>query len=398
MSEPIKRSTAPADERGSAQDLPELANEPRILDRLDEVLTAQGLVAERLPGARLLYLALTSRLLERPVSVCIRGLSSTGKSWLLDRCLELVGDDAFHKLSAFSPKALVHSKVSLVHRSLVVAEASGAGEGFSAYSLRTLLSEGELSFEITEKDPRTKQFRTRVIRRPGPTNLISTSTGISFVIDNENRVLSFELDDNPRATQAILDAWGAKAAGEASAEVDLTPWTELQAWLADGERRVVIPFAKRISSQLGSVGVVRIQRDWIQTLGLVEACAVLHRGSRERDERGRIVAVLDDYAAVRELVEPVIAAGLEASVRAPVRELVEAVAKYAALAPDGVDQKTVAKHLGKSPQAINATTRAACERGWLLNNETRPRWPSRLVLGDPLPDDSAVLPPVEALL
>jgi hypothetical protein len=391
----INRSTRSAGAHTHTR--PALATEPDITARLDEVLLAQGLIAERLPGARLLYLALTSRLLKRPVSVVIRGSASAGKSWMLDAVLALFGDDAYCRLSAFSPKALVHGKESLVHRTLVLAESSGVAEGFGAFSLRSLLSEHELSFEITEKDPRTKQFKTRVVRRPGPTNLLSTNSGLATVHDNETRVLSFELDDSPAATQAVVDAWAARAAGEGADEVDPAPWRELQQWLANGERRVVIPFAKEIASRLGATHATRITRDWIQVLSLIEASALLHRESRERDTCGRVIAEMADYAIARKLAEPIVAAGLEATVKPAVRALVTAVAELEPMSCGGVDQRTVSRHLHKSPQSLTRPVRDAIEAGYLVDNETRPRRPSKLVIGAPLPDDATVLPPVEVL-
>src|SRR5262249_30886044 len=53
--------------------------------------------------------------------------------------------------------------------------------------------------------------------------------------------------------------------------------------------------------------------------------ALLHRATRPRDAAGRIVATLMDYAVVRRLVEPLVSAGVGATVPATVRETVAAV-------------------------------------------------------------------------
>jgi hypothetical protein len=44
------------------------------------------------------------------------------------------------------------------------------------------------------------------------------------------------------------------------------------------------------SAELVSGSALRIQRDFIQIITLVQAHALLHRASRERDPEGRIVA------------------------------------------------------------------------------------------------------------
>ena len=54
---------------------------------------------------------------------------------------------------------------------------------------------------------------------------------------------------------------------------------------------------------------------------------LLHRASWKPDERGRIVATLDDYTVVRDLVADLISEGVEVTVPPIVREAVEAVEK-----------------------------------------------------------------------
>ena len=78
-------------------------------------------------------------------------------------------------------------------------------------------------------------------------------------------------------------------------------WHDLQRWIELGDREVVVPDAVALSRQIPPVAT-RLRRDFPALLSLIEAHALLHQASRDRDETGRIVATLDDYAAVRELV------------------------------------------------------------------------------------------------
>ena len=109
---------------------------------------------------------------------------------------------------------------------------------------------------------------------------------------------------------------------------DLEQWRDLQRWLADAEHRVTIPYARQLAQQVPPVAV-RLRRDFGSLLALIRAHAVLHQASRERDDAGRIIATLDDYAVVRELVADTIAEGVGATVSDTVRETVEAVAALA---------------------------------------------------------------------
>jgi hypothetical protein len=75
---------------------------------------------------------------------------------------------------------------------------------------------------------------------------------------------------------------------------------------------------------MGDVAV-RLRRDFSVILSLIKAHAILHQATRERAEQGRIVAILADYARVRELVSGLIAESVEATVPKAIRETVEAV-------------------------------------------------------------------------
>jgi hypothetical protein len=183
--------------------------------------------------------------------------------------------------------------------------------------------------------------------------------------------------------------------------VDTARWHALGTWLETGERRVVIPYAKRLAELLPP-HALRLQRDWISTLALVRARALLQRATRERDARGRVAATVDDYRQVRELVEPIVAAGVEAAVKPSVRETVETVSRLLHDSPAGIDQRELGIALGSGSRpldkaAVSRRVADATAGGYVRNEENRPGYPSRLVLDRPMPDDRAVLPPAEEL-
>ena len=102
-------------------------------------------------------------------------------------------------------------------------------------------------------------------------------------------------------------------ADESNSDGDLEPWRDLQRWLADAEHRVTIPYAHRLAELVPPVAV-RLRRDFGSVLALIRAHAVLHQASRDRDDAGRIIATLDDYAVVRDLVADTIAEGVGSTV------------------------------------------------------------------------------------
>jgi hypothetical protein len=132
-------------------------------------------------------------------------------------------------------------------------------------------------------------------------------------------------------------------------------------------------------------------------LNLIRAHALLHQATRERDAEGRIVATIEeDYAVVRELVADLVSEGIEATVPATVRETVEAV-KGLRENPKGepVTVAELARELKLDRSAVSRRVRNAKDRGYLKDLEENRRKPSRLVLGDELPDDLQILPKPE---
>jgi hypothetical protein len=117
---------------------------------------------------------------------------------------------------------------------------------------------------------------------------------------------------------------------------------------------------------------------------------VLHQATRERDDHGRIVADLDDYAVVRELVAGVMAEGVGATVSQTVRETVEAVAAIAP--PEGIELRPLADRLNLDKSNVSRRLARSADGGYLRNLEDKRGKPGRWIVGDPLPEAVDLLP------
>ncbi len=354
----------------------ELAHEERILGRF---------------AAKLLYLALTSRLLEKIASVAVKGPSSGGKTYLVERVLSFFPESAYYALTAMSERTLAYSDEPIRHRFLVIYEAEGMSGDFATYLMRSLLSEGRVRYETVES---TKDgIRPRLIEREGPTGLIVTTTAVRLHPENETRMLSLTVTDTQDQTRDVIRAL-AKGKTE---QTDFAPWLALQEWLESAEHRVTIPYAETLAELVPPVAV-RLRRDFGAVLNLVRAHAVLHQASRERDADDRIVASLDDYEAVRELVQDLVSEGIDATVSTTVREAVTAVSLLREDAEgEPVSIAEVAKELGLDKSAASRRVRNATDQGYLKNLEDRRGKPARLVPSDPLPEDLRILLATEEL-
>ena len=397
----VVRQAASVEAAEAWHDCADLARTPRILDRAADIIEALGVAGER-QNARLLYLVLTSRFLDRPVSASIKGPSSAGKSYLLDKVLELFPEEAFYALSGMSERALAYGEEPLEHRYLVIFEAAGMSSDFASYLIRSLLSEGRIRYETVEKTG--DGMRPRLIERAGPTGLLVTTTAVRLHPENETRMLSIPATDTREQTKRILRA----LAEPRDHAIDVDEWTALQRWLAHGDHRVHVPYAATLADLVPPIAV-RLRRDFGLLLSLVRAHAILHQASRQRDASGRIIATLDDYAAVHELVADMLASGIEASVPVSVRATVFAVRGLVAPSTGSLtsrirDETTktvnvaaIAKVLDLDKSAASRRVKVATDAGYLSNLEDKRGKPARITLGDPLPDDQVLLPSPEHL-
>ncbi|MGH7046805.1 MAG: hypothetical protein ACREE2_10530 [Stellaceae bacterium] len=365
----------------------DLVFERDILGRFAAELPRAGLVGEdRI--AKILYLTLTSRLFDRPVAAAIKGPSSGGKSFTVEVTLRFFSPSAYWERTALSDRALAYSEEDFRHRHLVIYEAAGAASDMAAYLLRSLLSEGRIVYEVVETT--RDGIRPRLIEKEGPTGLIVTTTAAKLHPENETRLLSLAVKDTPTQTQAILRAL-ARDNGVATV-VEFARWQAFQRCLEVGERRVVVPFALQLAELVPPVAV-RLRRDFRLLLTLIEAHALLHREQRERDDQGRILATLNDYAVVRELVADLFAEGVDATVRPETRETVAAiVALKRTLDKDEVSLAETAKQLKLDRSVVSRRVAVAIAAGYLLNAEKGKGRPARISLGDPLPADTEILP------
>lgn len=370
-----------------------LAKEPDILAKVADVAHALGCYGEE-RNVQIVYLALVSRVFARPVSVAVKGCSSSGKSYLVENVLKLMPPEAYYALTAFSEHALAYGAEPLSHRVLVIYEANGMEGDMQTYLIRSLLSEGCIRYETVEKT--SEGLVPKLIEREGPTGLIVTTTRTRLHPENETRLISLTTTDTSEQTATIL---AALASGQERREPDLSEWHALQTWLASGPCEVTIPYAAKLAELVPPVAV-RLRRDFSTLLSLIKAHALLHQATRQRNAEGEVLATLADYRAVRALVLDLLSAGVESTVPDSTRETVQAVAGLEGEDEDdagGVSVNAIAKALRLDKGSASRRLRAAADRGYLVNLENRRGRAAKWITGEPMPADLQILPEPDAL-
>ena len=210
--------------------------------------------------------------------------SAAGKNAAIDAVLPFFPEDAFYVIRASSPRALVYNDEAFTHRIVILTEADSLPEeGPAASAVRSLMSDREMTYEVVEKGE-DGSFHVRKICKPGPTGLITTS--VKPLGDQANtRTLTVTISDSVEQTALILQVQ-ADRANEELATPDFRPWVALQRWLElAGGRRVVIPFARRLSKAVPHTAV-RIRRDFPQLLTVIKTIAILRQRLRACVKRG----------------------------------------------------------------------------------------------------------------
>jgi hypothetical protein len=370
---------------------PALEN-PGLLHQLVLATETLGHVDDR-KNAAALHLALISRLSGRPISVVVKGASSEGKSHLVHKVLEVHPTSAAYVLSAMSEHALAYSEEPLAHRFLVLEEGVALDRRFTTYLVRSLLSEGRLRYETVEK---TKDgLKPRLIEREGPTGLISTTTAHSLDAETETRLLTLATQDNPahvrKVLRAIADRRNRLVPGELpNGLTDALRWLELA-----GERKVVVPFATWLAEQLPVEAIAaRLTRDFDALLAVVEASAMLHQCQRNRDEVGRIVATVADYAIAVATIGESFRLAANDSITARQRDIYGVVKSE----ENGISVRAVAQQVGIHPSSASRHLRALAVKGFLIDSHGDEKGKAASYrVGAPLPEEREVLPLTEDL-
>jgi hypothetical protein len=403
----LEGASAPPDEKAEAAERKATASK-EAWPRCKDLARRHDILAEFVASARtlnvvgetralgLLYLAMTSRVLPRPVSAVVKGASASGKSFLVEQVSRHLPEPAYLALTSMSEKALAYTNEPIANRAIIVYEAKGFAGEFASYLMRTLMTEGDvrhLTVESTEGG-----FASKSLYVEGPISLITTTTLVSLNPENDNRMLSIPMDDSCEQTGDVMLV-KARSHGK-SAGVDvakLSVWQDLQTWLEGANHNVVIPYAEGIAVLTPPV-VITLRRTFPMLLRLIHTHAMLHQASRKRDSEGQIIATFEDYDRVRSLVGDLIARGSNVMVSTQVRETVDALRGLlpASTKSEGISIGSLATKMQLDRSTVDRRVKEALALGYVENiapqGKTR-----RLVLGEPIPADGTLFPTVDEL-
>ncbi len=382
-----------------------------ILDAADPLLLIESEISNLGYGgdikpALIVYLGATSRLLAMrqgamPVHLLLLDPPSGGKSYTVSTVRRMLPVDACHVIDAGSPRALIYDDADLRHRVVIFAEADSLPSGEdnpAASAIRNMLQDNHLHYSHVVRDPESGNFKTVEIEKPGPTVVITTAVrrlGEQLM----TRLFVLEISDEPTQVQAALRTQAQiETEGTTEADAAFIAFQEYLQLKAPWE--VFVPFAPALADKIGkSITAPRINRDFSRLLALIKAVALIRHRHRRIDARDRVIAKIEDYDTVRELVNQMYTDSV-GDVTKGVRQVVESVARLRAdpaKSSGSIGISKIASALKLSKMAVSRRVKAALSGGWLVNRETRKGYAYDLEVGESLPEDSG-LPSADALL
>jgi hypothetical protein len=255
-----------------------LLRDPDLVERIARDVEAVGVVGEGV-NALVGYLAMVSRLLDRPLAILIQSTSAAGKSTLMEALLSLLPEQQRVHYSAMTGQSLFYlGEKDLKHKVLAIAEEEGVRQ--AAYALKLLQSQGELTIASTGKDPASGKLVTAEYRVEGPVMLMLTTTAIDIDEELLNRCLVLTINETTEQTAAIqqrqrqartLAGLQAKVRGDAVLAAHRAAQTLLR------PLAVVNPYAEQLTFASDRV---RLRRDHVKYLALIDAIALLHQHQR----------------------------------------------------------------------------------------------------------------------
>ncbi len=356
-----------------------LLADPGLLRKYVQAAHIRGLVGEDRNLATM-KLALTSRSLDRPVNVAVKGPSGSGKNHLVEAALALEDPSAYYELNTASERYLAYATdIDLRHRMVYMPEAAGMGGwGPVGHSImRSLTWSNRVSLGTVDRG--AKGLQARRLEREGPTGLIVTLTG-HLEPELETRILSLEVGDTADQTRAILKGISRNFNGSTPTLGQEPVWHALSRICAE-PHRVSIPFAAWLADKVPAFQV-RARRDFRQMLSLIAASSIFHRVQRPSHGES-VVASIVDYAIVSELSGDWFAASQAGGLTPSEEEAVNVVRtrdQAPLIAP--TTYTVVAQELDLDVSAARRRLQRPLAMGIVVNEQQQAHRPAHLVPGE----------------
>ena len=266
------------------------------------------------------YLLSISRHFKEPLSLLVLGPTASGKSYVTSRVARCFAPESKLEITGASRFGLLYAPDDLSHKILIFGERSKAApeeQADQTAMLRQLLSEHKISRKVTVRGE-DGEFTTQDVEKEGPVAYLesSTSTPDEVFAEDLNRMIVVNSDESEEQTSRINLANAAR--WKSGDRVDtrqerfevfhhtvarLVEAEVVRLREALGSKNIVeIPFAEDIAKELPRHNI-EIRRIANSLYAAIAALALLNHRRRDRSLEGAVVAAIEDYEIVRDLMD-----------------------------------------------------------------------------------------------
>jgi DNA primase len=173
---------------------------PDLMQWTQDTLVKTGIVGEPI-NAFVMYIAMTSRLYDDPVSVICLSQSGTGKSYLLERVAKCFPSSDIIENTQFSDNSFYYWKEGIRGKIILIEDMEGAQN--VEYPMREMITKKYLTKTVVHKDSKGN-MQTIQHRVDGPATFLGCTTKEKMFEDNANRCILLYLDASTAQDQAIM--------------------------------------------------------------------------------------------------------------------------------------------------------------------------------------------------
>jgi hypothetical protein len=173
-----------------------------LMEQTMEDLQASGIVGEKV-NSMILYIAMTSRMCEDPVSVVSLAKSGTGKSYLQERVALCMPGEDLKENTQFTDNSFYYYKREEIRGKVFLIEDLDGAQAV-LFPIRELQTKKRISKTVTVKD-KNGQMRTVSLIVEGPVSVCGCTTREKIYHDNANRSILIYLDGSKEQDGRIMD-------------------------------------------------------------------------------------------------------------------------------------------------------------------------------------------------
>lgn len=275
----------------------EFLSKPRLLESVDKLLAQSGIVGEE-ENRILLFVLASSYKMPYLMHGLVQGSSGEGKSHLVNAIADCMPQEDVMSMTRITSKSLYHYKdKELMNKLIIIQDFDGLDEE-AQFAFREMQSAKFLTSSTVVKDM-LGNTRGKMKKVHAHFASLTATTKAEVYYDNMSRSVVLGVDESLEQTLRIIKSQNLKNAGISNIESEQHAKQLLRNCMRVLKSYTVVnPFADKIELPL-EAKMLRRLNDQFQNF--VSQIAILNQYQRKTDDKGRLIATIEDIQKAVEI-------------------------------------------------------------------------------------------------